>query len=87
MLNNFIFSLSVALPIFLIMLSGFILKTKNIIKNDFITAANFIVFYIALPLKLFNNVSRSSVVDNFNFELISFAIIGTIISVALIYIY
>ncbi|CCU81084.1 predicted Permease [Halanaerobium saccharolyticum subsp. saccharolyticum DSM 6643] len=87
MLDNFIFSLSVALPIFLIMLSGFILKTKNIIKKDFITAANFIVFYIALPLKLFNNVSRSSVVDNFNFELISFAIMGTIISVALIYIY
>jgi predicted permease len=87
MLDNFIFSLSVALPIFLIMLSGFILKTRSIIKKDFINASNFIVFYIALPLKLFNNVSSSSVAANFDLEFISFAIIGTLISVTLIYIY
>lgn len=87
MVENFIFSLSVALPIFLIMLSGFILKNKNIIRKDFITAANFIVFYIALPLKLFNNVSNSSVADNFDLKFISFAILGTVVSVILIYIY
>ncbi|MFN2339760.1 MAG: AEC family transporter [Halanaerobium sp.] len=87
MLDNFIFSLSVALPIFLIMLSGFILKKKNIIKQDFIKAANFIVFYIALPLKLFNSVSQSSVSDNFDFKFITFAILGTVISVIIIFIY
>ncbi len=87
MLANFIFSLSVALPIFLIMLSGFILKRKNIIKQDFINAANFIVFYIALPLKLFNSVSHSSIADNFDLKFITFAIVGTTISVILIYIY
>ena len=86
-LDNFIFSLSVALPIFLIMLSGFILKKKNIIKQDFINASNFIVFYIALPVKLFNSVSQSSVADNFDLKFISFAIIGTTISVIIIYIY
>ncbi|MFW5718611.1 MAG: AEC family transporter, partial [Halanaerobium sp.] len=77
MLDNFIFSLSVALPIFLVMLSGFILKRKAIIKQDFINAANFIVFYIALPLKLFNSVSQSSISDNFDLKFISFAILGT----------
>lgn len=87
MLVNFIFSLSVALPIFLIMLSGFILQKKNIIKQDFINAANFIVFYIALPLKLFNSVSQSSVADNFDLKFISFAITGTAISVIIIYFY
>ncbi len=87
MLDNFIFSLSVALPIFLIMLSGFILKKRNIIKQDFINAANFIVFYIALPLKLFNSVSQSSVADNFDLKFITFAVLGTTISVIIIYIY
>jgi len=87
MLDNFIFSLSVALPIFLVMLSGFVLKKKNIIKEDFIKAANFIVFYIALPLKLFNSVSQSSVSDNFDLKFISFAILGTTVSVIIIYIY
>ncbi|RCW61828.1 AEC family transporter [Halanaerobium sp. ST460_2HS_T2] len=87
MLDNFVFSLSVALPIFLIMLSGFILKKRNIIRQDFINAANFIVFYIALPLKLFNSVSQSAVVENFNFKFVSFAIVGTAISVVIIYFY
>ncbi|MFP4020136.1 MAG: AEC family transporter [Halanaerobium sp.] len=87
MLDNFIFSLSVALPIFLVMLSGFILKRKAIIKQDFINAANFIVFYIALPLKLFNSVSQSSISDNFDLKFISFAILGTTLSVIIIYIY
>lgn len=87
MLDNFIFSLSVALPIFLIMLSGFILKKRNIIKQDFINAANFIVFYIALPVKLFNSVSQSSVAANFDLKFITFAVVGTTISVIIIYIY
>jgi len=87
MLDNFIFSLSVALPIFLVMLSGFLLQKKNIVRQDFINAANFIVFYIALPLKLFNSVSQSSVADNFDFNFITFAIFGTVISVIVIYIY
>jgi predicted permease len=86
-LDNLIFSLSVSLPIFLIMLSSFILQKKNIIKQEFINAANFIVFYIALPLKLFNSVSQSSVADNFELKCIRFAIIGTIISVIIIYFY
>ena len=87
MIDNFVFSLSVALPIFLVMLSGFILKKKKIIKQEFINAANFIVFYIALPLKLFNSVSSSSVADNFDLKFIGFAVIGTIVSVIVIYIY
>ncbi len=87
MLDNFIFSLSVALPIFLVMLSGFILKRKNIIKQDFINAANFIVFYIALPLKLFNSVSQSSVAENFDLKFTAFTVIGTTLSVIIIYIY
>jgi hypothetical protein len=87
MLDNFIFSLSVALPIFLVMLSGFILKKKDIVKQDFINAANFIVFYIALPLKLFNSVSQSSVAENFDLKFTAFTVIGTTLSVIIIYIY
>ncbi len=85
MLDNFVFSLSVALPIFLIMLSGFILKRQKIIEDKFVDAANFIIFYIALPLKLYNSVSRSSVADSFDLKFIVFASASTIISVILIY--
>lgn len=86
MLGNLIFSLSVALPIFLVMLTGFILKEKNVINDNFIKAANFIVFYVALPLKLFNSVLASDVADNFDLKFMSFIIILTIISVILVWI-
>lgn len=85
MIDNFVFSLSVALPIFLIMVSGFILKRQKVIEDKFVDAANFIIFYIALPLKLFNSVSQSSVADSFDLKFIIFAVAATTISVILIY--
>jgi hypothetical protein len=87
MLANFTFSISVALPIFLIMLSGFILKEKGIITASFTKTANFIVFYIALPVKLFNSVSQSSVRNNFDLKFILFTIAGTCLSVILVTIF
>jgi hypothetical protein len=68
------------------MLTGFILKEKNVINDNFIKAANFIVFYVALPLKLFNSVLASNVADNFNLKFMSFIITLTIISVILVWI-
>ncbi len=44
MIDNFLFSLSSALPIFLVMLVGYLLKTKNIITEEFVKKANAIVF-------------------------------------------
>jgi len=86
MLGNLIFSLGVALPIFLIMLTGFILKEKSIIADNFIKAANFIIFYIALPVKLFSSVLTSNVADNFDLKFILFITAFTILSVIIIWI-
>ncbi|ADQ14360.1 AEC family transporter [Halanaerobium hydrogeniformans] len=87
MLDDFIFSLSVALPIFLIMLSGFIFRKKRIITVEFIDAANFIIFYLALPIKLFNSVAESSVTENFDIRFIGYALSATIISVIIVYLF
>lgn len=86
MLKNLLFSLGVALPIFIIMVTGFILKEKNIIADNFIKAANFIIFYIALPIKLFSNVLTSNVAENFDLAFILFITIFTILSVIFIWI-
>ncbi|RQD73444.1 MAG: AEC family transporter [Halanaerobium sp. MSAO_Bac5] len=85
MLDDFVFSLSVALPIFLIMLSGFIFRKKKIITVEFIDAANFIIFYLALPIKLFNSVAESSVSESFDIRFIGYALSATVISVILAY--
>jgi len=81
MVENFMFSLSSALPIFLVMFTGYILRRKNIIDENFITQANKMVFNLALPVKLFSDVSKTSFSGSFNWGFILFIIIGTVISV------
>lgn len=86
MFSNIMFSISVALPIFLVMLTGFILKEKKFINENFVEAANFIVFYLALPLKLFNSVLKSDVAANFDLKYVAFIIIMTVLSCILVWI-
>lgn len=81
MIENFLFSLSSALPIFLVMLVGYVLRTKNIITDEFVKKANAIVFYIALPLKLFSDVFYSTISEYLDIKFILFIVIGTVLSI------
>lgn len=81
MYDNLMFSLSSALPIFLVMFMGYLLKRKKVIDESFISQANKMVFNLALPIKLFSDVSKTSFKGNFDWRFIGFIIIGTILSV------
>lgn len=81
MANDFIFSLSIAMPIFLVMCIGYFLKNKNFLNDDFIVTANKLVFNIALPLKIFYDVLQTSLYEHIDIKFISFIVIGTILSV------
>ncbi|WP_461207123.1 AEC family transporter [Clostridium sp. DL1XJH146] len=85
MLDNLIFSISIVMPIFLVMCMGYILKEKKIINDNFIKTANIIIFNVALPIKLFNDVSKSSFDEYFDAVFISFVIVGLLISVIVIW--
>ena len=81
MYENLIFSLSSALPIFLVMFIGYMMRRRHIIDESFISQANKMVFNVALPIKLFSDVSKTSFTGGFNLGFIVFIIIGTILSV------
>jgi predicted permease len=61
MLADFIFSVNAVLPLFAIMLAGYIMKRVNFVSASFFTGVTKIVFYIALPAALFRNVYISDV--------------------------
>jgi len=82
MYENFMFSLSSALPIFLVMFMGYILKRKDMVDESFISQANKMIFNLALPIKLFSDVSKTSFQDSFDWKFIFFILTGTILSVA-----
>jgi malate permease and related proteins len=57
---------STIIPIFAIILMGYIARKKGFIQADFIGPANALVYYLAIPAMLFNAISRASLTTHFN---------------------
>lgn len=55
-LENLIFSVNAILPLFLLMLLGFILKKVKLVSDAFFSSSNKISFKILLPVMLFMNI-------------------------------
>lgn len=61
MLANLVFSLNSTMPLFLIMLLGYALHRCGFVNDAFVAAANKFVFYIALPVQLFNDLASTDI--------------------------
>ncbi len=58
MLNNFLYSLNATLPVFAVMVLGWLLKRWKFLSDEFITVANRLTFKIALPCMLFLDIGE-----------------------------
>ncbi len=76
-MQNFIDSINIVLPIFLLVVLGFILKKLNFASEKFYEDSEKFVFNIALPAQLFLNVAfgSSSAGDGY-FKLILFSVVS-----------
>lgn len=77
-MGNLIFSLNIVMPVFIIIIFGFILRIKNIISADFISTATTIVYYFALPASLFIDVSESDFYSLMNIKFVIFIVGATV---------
>lgn len=84
-MTNLIFSLNVTLPIFLIILFGYILRKINLLSEDFIKVTNRYVFVIALPVMLYLDVAAADVKKDMNPGFFFFCLIVTVIMFLLIW--
>jgi len=82
MLSNFIISVGIVVPIFLVMFLGYFLRRKNITTDGFVKNGNFLVFKIALPASLFHTVYSQDVGEIIDFRFIVFTVIATLICYA-----
>ena len=71
-MNSLIFSLNATIPIFLIMIVGMFLKKINIINEEFNKGLNKIVFSIALPILLFEDVSSVDFIELWDTKFVLF---------------
>lgn len=78
-MENFIFSVNVTIPIFLIILLGYILRRFNFLTDEFVTVANRYVFVVALPVMLFTDISETDVREDMNLKFFWYCLIVTVV--------
>lgn len=79
MLSNFIFSLNATIPIFLLIVLGWVLMRCGILTKGFNDAADKYVFKVALPVLLFEDIATADIREEFDLKFFLFCMIGTIL--------
>ena len=77
MLDHFIFSLNATIPIFLIIVVGYILKQRGMFNDNFVSVINKFVFKVSLPVLLFRDIANSPITDVMEPKFCAFCLIGT----------
>ena len=84
MLSNLIYSVNAVVPIFILVILGYLLKRFRFITEEFCDVAERVVFKIALPVMLFLEVARSSLEVVGDMDLIWFCAVTVTASFAIV---
>lgn len=79
-MNNFIFSLNATVPIFLLIVIGYVMQKLHMTNETFIKTANKFNFTITLPALLFKDISSTNLRSFFDVKYVLFCAIVTSIS-------
>jgi predicted permease len=86
-MSDFLFSINVVLPLFMLIATGYILKQLRFVSEGFLLDANNFVFKFPLPLMLFQNIRNAfdgSLITSFNTRLILSAFTGIIVVIVIL---
>ena len=81
MFDSLILSLNIVMPLFGLMLIGYLLKQFHLVDDHTLKGMNVIVFRVLLPITLFQSLVKTNIEKIFNLNLILFAITAVILSV------
>lgn len=76
-MENFIYSINVTLPIFLVMVIGYILKQIGMLNENFVTVANKFNFKVTLPFLLFRDISAVDIRTVFDLKYVLFCALAS----------
>ena len=76
-MNDFIFSINVTFPIFLVMVIGWGLKQIGMLNDNFVTVANRFNFKVTLPFMLFRDISSVDIKAVFDLKFVLFCAIAS----------
>jgi predicted permease len=75
-MTNFLFSLNVVAPLFVLMATGYVIRQIRFVTEDFLSQLNKLVFKFCLPIMLFQDIRLSYKGDFSNTKLIFASLIG-----------
>ena len=81
MWENVLFSLNSTLPLFFVMVLGYMLYQKKFLSDGFVAGANKFVFYVALPVQLFRDLGSTDVRATFDGAYVLFCFVVTLVSI------
>lgn len=76
-MENFIFSLNVTVPVFLVMVLGWLLKKRGMLNDNFITVANRFNFSVTLPFMVFRDIAAVDIYGTFDLKYVLFCAIAS----------
>jgi hypothetical protein len=78
-MSNFLFSLNVTMPIFLVMVIGWILRQIGMLDEHFVSVFNKFNFKVTLPFMVFRDLSGVDIRAEFDLKFVLFCAISTTI--------
>lgn len=85
-MENLIFSLNATIPIFLVMVIGYLLKNLKFLDESFIKTLNSFNFKLTLPVLLFRDIADSDFYEVWDGKYVSFCFLVTLFCIALTWI-
>ena len=85
MLENILFSLNSTMPLFFVMVLGYILHRTGFLSDEFVAGANKFVFYAALPVQLFRDLGKNDIRASFDGSYVLFCFAVTLVCILVIW--
>lgn len=77
MLENFIYSINVTIPIFLVMVLGYFLRRRGMLNENFVNVANKFNFDVTLPFMVFRDIATVDIRSVFDLKYVLFCAIAS----------
>ncbi len=77
MLENFIYSINVTIPIFLVMVLGYFLRRRGMLNENFVNVANKFNFDVTLPFMVFRDIAAVDIRSVFDLKYVLFCAIAS----------
>lgn len=85
-MDNFIFSLNATVPVFVVMLAGWILRRKGVLNANFVNVADRFNFTVTLPILLFRDIAVMDITKDFELKFFLYCMIATVLCFSLIWV-